>query len=335
MSTENNINTDSEKNTRNSGISPDVPESSIESITGTKHPGEFSGELVFLSPDSKVPVNYLPVSKKRIGDILVEQGKLTQEEVDRILDKQENNKGYLFGEAAIELNIIGQEELDFALSIQFGYPVLPVTGKTNYVDLEIITDPSGQRAEEIRELRSNLILQWFDNDRKTLAVVCSEKDEGRSYTIASLAVAFAQLGKRTLLIDANLRSPQQYKIFNLPRSNGLSTILTGRKNECLPYQVNAVPSLFVLPSGPVPPNPQELISQPAFKMLLSISRDKFDIVLVDTPGADEFADAELIATSLRGVLLVVEKGVTKERLLKELIERLKITDTKIAGCVLT
>ncbi len=321
-----------EKDSRTATI---VPEASIDKITDNEHSGDFSGELVFLSPDSKVPFNYLPISKKKIGEILVEQGKLTPEELETILEEQKNNKSYLFGEAAIALNIIGQEELDFALSMQFGYPVLPVTGKTSYVDLEIITDPSGKRAEEIRQLRSKLMLRWFDNDRKTLAVICTGMNEGRSYTIASLAVAFAQLGRRTLLIDANLRVPQQHKIFNLPRSTGLSTILSGRKNECLPYQVNAVPSLFILPSGPLPPNPQELISQPAFKMLLSIARDKFDIVLVDTPGADDFADAELIATSLRGVLLIAKAGVTRERLLKELIERLNITETEIAGCVMT
>lgn len=292
------------------------------------------GELI-LSPDSSGIINYLPISNKKIGEILVEQGKLTKAEVSRILDKQQENNDFLFGEAAVELRFTDQEAIDNALSIQFGYPVLPVTGKANNVNLVTLNDPSGKRAEEFRNLRSQLLLQWFDNERKTLVALGSERNEGCSYTIANLAVTFAQIGKRTLLIDGDLRSPEQHKIFNLPRNSGLSTILSGRKSDCLPYQVHTLPSLSVLPAGPIPPNPQELLIQPAFKILLAIASEKFDVVLIDTPPAHVSSDAEMIASVVEGAFIVIKQDKTKTDLLNELIKRLKIAEINIAGCVLS
>lgn len=294
-----------------------------------------SNEIInILSPDSNEIINYLPISNKRIGEILVEQGKLTQAEVDRILNKQQENTDVLFGEAAVDLRFTDQEAVNNALSIQFGYPVLPVTGKDSNVDLVTVSDPSGKRAEEFRDLRGQLLLQWFDHDRKTLTALGAERHEGCSNTISNLAVTFAQLGKRTLLIDGDMRSPELHNIFNLPRNSGLSTILSGRKNDCLPYQINTLPSLFVLPSGPVPPNPQELIIQPSFKILLAIASDKFDVVLIDTPPAHMFSDAEIIASLVEGAFIVIKQDKTRTDLLKELIERLNISNVTIAGCVL-
>lgn len=319
---------------QNSSREPD--KASIESAETSSEPTKESanaGEVV-LSPDSNEIINYLPISNKRIGEILVDQGKLTKAEVDRILNKQQEKEGVLFGEAAVELRFTDQEAVNNALSIQFGYPVLPVAGKDSNVDLVTVTDPSGKRAEEFRNLRGRLLQQWFDHDRKTLSVLGVEQDEGCSNTIANLAVTFAQLGKRTLLIDGDLRSPEQHNIFNLPRNSGLSTILSGRRNDCLPYQVNALPSLFVLPAGPVPPNPQELIIQPSFKILLAIASDKFDVVLIDTPPAHISSDAEIIASLVEGAFIVIKQDKTRTDLLKELIERLDINNVTIAGCVL-
>lgn len=295
--------------------------------------GTNGGELV-LTEEFNGIINYLPISKKRIGEILVEQGKLTRSEVDRILNKQKDNKDFLFGETAVELRFTDQEAVDHALGLQFGYPVLPVGGSSINVNLVTLTNPSGRRSEEFRNLRSQLLFQWFDNERKTLVAIGTERHEGCSYTIANLAVVFAQIGKRVLLIDGDLRSPELHEVFNLPRSSGLSTVLSGRRNDCLPYQVSGLPLLSVLPAGPIPPNPQELIVQPAFKILLAIASDKFDIVLIDTPPAHIYSDAELISSYVEGALIVINQDKTRTAQLKELIERLEASKINVAGCVL-
>jgi receptor protein-tyrosine kinase len=292
-----------------------------------------AGELV-LTLDSHGTLTDLPLSAKYIGEILQEQGKLSNNDIARILKIQENENDTLFGEIAVALNYISKKELNHALSIQFGYTVLPVEKKITDVDLVTITDPTGKRAEEFRALRSQLILNWFDQGQNSLAVISTGKGERRSNTIANLAVAFSQLGKQTLLIDANLRTPRQHRIFSLPRSSGLSTLLSGRRNECLPYQISTLPALSVLPSGPIPPNPQELLSQPAFKILLAIASDKYEIILVDTPPTHSCTDAEIIASTVEGVLIVLRKNITKMKYLSEIIGRLENSNATIAGCVL-
>ena len=123
--------------------------------------------------------------------------------------------------------------------------------------------------EHLRSLRTQLSLRWFENQQAALAIVSPGSGEGRSWIAANLAVLFAQTGKRTLLIDADLRRPRQHALFGIPERNGLSSILAGRAGLDGLTEIPGVPDLTVLPAGVVPPNPQELLARPLFQRLIN------------------------------------------------------------------
>ena len=129
------------------------------------------------------------------------------------------------------------------------------------------------------------MLRWFDaeTERKALAIVSPSHGEGRSFIAANLAIVFSQLGERTLLVDADLRTPCQHELFKLGNTPGLSGLLAGSSNHHAVLRVPSLPGLSVLPAGAVPPNPQELLGRPAFvEAVYTLSRD-FDVIIIDTP----------------------------------------------------
>ncbi len=275
----------------------------------------------------------LPVSNKKIGEILFAEGLLTADQVERILAEQRRTRHRLFGEIGITLGLIDRKALEKALSAQFGYPCLVTDQDRLHADLVTVQKPFGKEAESFRGLRSQLLMRWFDIQRKPLAIVSTERGEGRSFIAANLAVVLAQLGRRTLLIDADFRNPRQHSLFRVPINQGLSTALSGRTVECLPHQISTIPSLFVISTGPVPPNPQELLSQPAFTFLLQQACEYFENVIVDTPAMSLCADAEIVAAR-GGSLIVACHGLTKQKKLRELSNRLRDNQAEMVGCVL-
>ena len=274
----------------------------------------------------------LPVSDKKIGEILVQNGALSSEDVGTVLRFQQG-KTVHFAEAALALGLISRRSAEKALSTQFGYQRPDDPASTNK-ELVAAYNPSGRHAEVLRSLRSQLLLHWFDHKCRPLSIVSAERQEGRSYLAANLAIVFAQMAKRTLLIDADMRFPRQHTIFSLGRSFGLSSLLAGHANQSTPLQIPSFPFLFVVPAGPSPPNPQELLSQPQFKFLLEEACEHFDVVLVDTPAADAFADAELIAARAGAALVLTCKDHTRASALGKLTTRLRGNETQILGCVL-
>jgi protein-tyrosine kinase len=184
-----------------------------------------------------------------IGALLVDAGKLAPDNVQRVLDYQRKS-GLLFGEAGIAMGLLDEEDVRRALAVQFGQAYLaPDTGMGG--ELVAATDPNSAAVEHLRELRSQLMLRWFENDARqaALAVVSPGTGEGRSYITANLAVLFSQLGKRTLLIDADLRRPRQHRIFGLPGRIGLSSVLAGRAGWDAVSEIKSLPGLWVLPAG--------------------------------------------------------------------------------------
>ena len=166
-------------------------------------------------------------ASQSIGALLVDAGHLAPENVQRILDYQKK-AGLLFGEAGVAMGLLDEEDVQRALALQFGQTFLaPDSGLGS--ELIAATDPNCAAVEHLRALRSQLMLRWFENDARqaALAVVSPGSGEGRSYITANLAVLFSQLGKRTLLIDADLRRPRQHHIFGLPGRIGLSSVLAG------------------------------------------------------------------------------------------------------------
>jgi protein-tyrosine kinase len=269
-----------------------------------------------------------------IGALLVEAGALAPDNVPRILDYQKK-AGLLFGEAGIAMGLVDEEDVRRALALQFGHAYLsPDSGLSN--ELIAATDPDCDAVEHLRMLRSQLMLRWFENDARqaALAVVSPGPGEGRSYIAANLAVLFSQLGKRTLLIDADLRRPRQHEIFGIAGRVGLSTVLSGRAGWEAVHEVKQLPGLWVLPAGAVPPNPQELLARPGFARLIQALRASYDVILVDTPPGDACADAGTIAARAGAALMLACRDATSVPRVAHFAEDLRQFGVTIVGAVL-
>ena len=199
-----------------------------------------------------------------------------------------------------------------------------------------LTDPRSPAAEAFRTLRTNLIFSSLDRPLTTLLVTSAAPDEGKSVTLANLAVTMAQGGRKTILVDCDLRHPRQHEIFGAPDRPGLtSMILDPSGVDEPPLAATSVEGLSLLPAGPLPPNPADLLSSRRMESLISSLKSRADIVLFDAPPIVAVTDAALLATKLDGVLLVVSAGQTKRehaQRAKELLEKINV---RLVGAVLT
>jgi len=249
---------------------------------------------------------------RSIGDILVATGRLSAEDATRIVQRQKQDK-LQFGDAAIAMQLLTKQEIDFALSKQFHYAYLSDQDASLSPELIAAYRPFSRASENLRAVRSQLMLRWFNGDplHKAMAVVSPCTGEGRSFIAANLAIVFAQLGERTLLIDGDLRAAPakgQNALFRLSKSAGLSSILADRSGLETMQSVPGLPGLTVLPAGAVPPNPQELLARSSFSQLLLTANGQFDVILIDTPASADYADAEIIASRAGAALLVARKN---------------------------
>lgn len=270
-----------------------------------------------------------------VGAILMQKGKLTAEGIEQV-QQLENDEGLRFGEAAIKLGLVSEADLRVALAEQFDFPcLLPGDGRLSS-SLIAAYHPFDSRVEAFRALRAQVTLRWLDADHggRTLAIVSPERGEGRSYLAANLAVVFAQLGARTVLVDANMRNPQQHALFKLPNRSGLSSILAGRGNSNSIQRVEPFETLSIITAGAIPPNPQELLARPAFSQLLDELAKVFYVVIVDTPAGVGVADVQLICRCTRAALMVLRKDYSRTKTANRLVDELSPTKATLIGTVL-
>jgi protein-tyrosine kinase len=274
------------------------------------------------------------VIDRSIGDIIAELRNLTAEQVERVLAHQRES-GLRFGEAAVALGFASKEDVLFALSQQFHYPYAPEERRSISPELVALNEPFSARAESFRAIRSQLMMRLFvdGEPRRAVAVISPQSGDGKSYCAANLAVTLAQLGGRTLLVDADMRGPRQHEVFKIENRAGLSGILSGRADSHVIQQVVGVPSLFVLPVGTTPPNPLELVERPAFGLLMRELANKFDHVIVDTPAAIYGADALVIAARCGSAIVIARKDQSRVAMLQELAASFAGSATKLAGVV--
>ncbi len=272
---------------------------------------------------------------RTIGTILVANGHLRSEDINRVAQRQAKSKQQ-FGETAVAMKLVSREDLVFALAQQFDYAYLPQRDTSLSSELVAAYKPFCPTGENLRAVRSQLRLQWLNTDRsgKVIAVVSPDSEEGRSFVAANLAIVFAQHGERTLLIDGDLRSARQQTLFRLHKTAGLSGILASRADLRAAMSIAGLPGLIVLASGAVPPNPQELLGRMAFAALLQAAVKQFDVIIIDTPAADVFADAEIVASSAGAALLVARKNKTILPKAVALSQRLKSNGVDVIGSVL-
>ncbi|PTR15088.1 MULTISPECIES: chain length determinant protein tyrosine kinase EpsG [unclassified Nitrosospira] len=274
-------------------------------------------------------------SHSSIGTILVDSGRLSSENAERILRLQiEQDKR--FGDTGLKLGLLTEEDIRFALSRQFDYLYLPQTDTSLHHDLIAAYEPFSPAVEKLRALRSQLMLRWFNGEtrRNALAIMSPGESEGRSFIAANLAIVFSQLGERTLLIDADLRNPRQHKLFKLGHGGGLSGMLAGRNGTEVISRISPLHGLSVLPAGAVPPNPQELIGRPVFAELLQTLIQDFDIVIVDTPAANHHAEAVTLAVGASAALILARKNRSSVPDIVSLARSLEQTRTMLVGSVL-
>ncbi|MGM9988822.1 MAG: CpsD/CapB family tyrosine-protein kinase [Bacillaceae bacterium] len=171
--------------------------------------------------------------------------------------------------------------------------------------------PKAVISEQYRNVRTNIQFSSVDEDIKSLLVTSSGPSEGKSTTASNMAVVFAQQGKRVLLIDADLRKPTDHYTFKVENLYGLSTVLTKQKllNECI--QPTYVKNLSILTSGPIPPNPSELLVSRRMERLIEEAKTQFDIVIFDTPPVLAVADAQILANKVDGIVFVVRSEQTE------------------------
>ncbi|MGB5082013.1 MAG: chain length determinant protein tyrosine kinase EpsG [Burkholderiales bacterium] len=292
----------------------------------------------------KVQENVLPIEgpahallrrDSRIGSLLAEEGKLGSGDVERVLELQQKN-GLRFGEAALRLGLVTEADVRGAVARQYDLPHLLPGNESISSELVVAYEPFHPRAEELRALRTQLLIRWSNAgvENRVLAVVSPGSGEGRSYVAANLAVLFAQLGERTLLIDADLRAPRQQRIFNVPDRIGLSAVLAGRADRSAVVPVSEFGTLSLLPAGARPPNPQELLSRHAFPDVLDELRTGFDLIVFDTPPATRYADAHSVAFRAGSAIVLARKDCTQVADTTHVIRELSNTGVRIIGTVL-
>lgn len=218
-----------------------------------------------------------------------------------------------------------------------GLPTLGLIpkGVGSPTDLVAVGEPSSPTAEAYRSLRTSVKFLSLESSLKTIMITSPAASEGKTVTAANLATVLAQRGDRVLLVGADLRRPRVHKLFGAPQSPGLTTVLLGdARAESTIYSVEEVPGMALMPPGPTPPNPAELLDSTRAHELFALLSERYDTVVVDAPPVLPVTDAQVLAGSVDAVLLVVAYRETSKRGLARTIELLGQVDAPLVGAVL-
>lgn len=278
------------------------------------------------------------IDRRTIGQILVDSRRLSAADAESVLELQ-RQEGLFFGEAAKKLRLVSEDDVQHALSKQFDYPYLRVAEGVFSNELVSAYKPFSPQSEALRGIRSALLQKLSERNRKAFTVISPGEQEGRSYLAANLAVTFSQMGKRTLLMDANLRKPRMHSIFEFPCRVGLSAMLAGRVKkddlEHLPETVPFFSHLSVLGAGAIPPNPLELLAGDRLPRIISELSQHYDIIIIDTPAGQAQADFQPLSIAAGSALLVARKDHTKVAAGKRQTHVLQAAGVQILGAVLS
>jgi len=206
---------------------------------------------------------------------------------------------------------------------------------TEQLDLITLTDPRSPAAEAYRTLRTNLTFTALDDPIETLIVTSAAPGEGKSSLLANLAVAMAQGERRTILVDADLRRPRLHKIFGAVNDRGLTTAIVDEAALDDPPLVKVgVDNLWLLPSGPLPPNPTDILGSRKMEQVIAALKSRADILLFDAPPVVAVTDAAVLGAKVDGLLLVVRAGQTRREHAERAKDMLERVHVHIVGAVL-
>jgi len=210
----------------------------------------------------------------------------------------------------------------------------PAADRSRSVDLSNLKEPESLVAEHYRYVRTSLLLAP-DKPPKVMVATSALPQEGKTATTINLAVAFAQLGKKVLIMDADMRRPRIHKVFRIKNTSGISTFLAGRgRIEEIIYRYPGEPNLHVLTSGPIPPNPMELVVSRGMRELMAVLQKHYDFILIDTPPLMAGADAILLGEQSDGIILVTLGGKTPRKTIEKARDEIAKFNIKMLGVIL-
>lgn len=202
------------------------------------------------------------------------------------------------------------------------------------VNLITYTDPRNSVAEQFRTIRTNIQFTAVDKKIKSIVFTSSAPSEGKSTVSNNFAITCADQGNKVILLDADLRRPTIHKTFGLKNNLGLSNYLSGnaKLNEII--QSSSIQNLYVVTSGPIPPNPAELIGSDRLKYLLQELGKEFDLLILDSPPVNTVTDTQILATVTDGVVMVVPQGIATKLDVRHAKESLELVHANIIGAIM-
>ncbi len=201
-------------------------------------------------------------------------------------------------------------------------------------DLHIHRQPKSSVAECCRAIRTNLLFMSPDKQFKSLVVTSGSPQEGKSTAVINLGIAMAQSGNRVVLLDTDMRRPRLHKAFGVPNDIGVSSLVVGEGTLEDAVKTTEVPNLFVLPCGPIPPNPAEMLHTQAFRDLLDRLAKKYDRIILDSPPIGPVADAAVLSTQVDGVVMVLKSGRTSRDVARRAVRALRDVKARVFGAIL-
>lgn len=211
-----------------------------------------------------------------------------------------------------------------------------IESQRNGASLVTVTKPNSVVAEQFRTIRTNIQFSMIDRDLKSLVFTSSGPGEGKSTTSANLAVVFATQGKRVLLVDADMRKPSVNKTFKLSNHEGLTTLLTEKEVVLgdVVHETNTE-NLFILTSGPIPPNPSELLDSKKMNRVIEILEETFDLVIFDMPPIVSVTDPQIMASKTDGTVFVIRNGIANKEAVFKAKQLLEIVNANVVGTIFT
>jgi capsular exopolysaccharide synthesis family protein len=207
-------------------------------------------------------------------------------------------------------------------------------GQSNPDALVAEVDPRSAAAEAYRTLRTNIRFAGLDNPCRTIVVTSATPGEGKTTTVANFSIVAAQGGARVCVIDSDLRRPALHKLFGLTNTSGLTTVLLQGGPLSSVSQATRIPNLSIVASGPIPPNPAELVASHRMHECLESGKEEFDLVLLDSPPVSSVSDALALSAQCDGVILVVRSGKIAHSLVRRTVEQIESVKGRILGVVL-
>jgi receptor protein-tyrosine kinase len=298
------------------------------------------------------------IPDSEIGQVLIDRCQLSTESVQKIVElvRAENLN---FVDAALRLGLVKDDDVEAAIASRrrragdangkpglIEFAISKIAGRRESavtVDAEPVVpdtrliptrDADDSRSERLRTLCTELLLDARSGptQSRVIALVSPSPGEGRSQLAAEIAIGFSQLGRETLLIDADLRRPQQHKLFNADNESGLSQVLLGKQTLKV-KKVKGLPSLQLLTSGTPPDNSLELLSDGRLARLIKLLRGMYQFIVIDTPPINQFADGLAIATTATEALVVSRAHRTTHESVREMLRRFAPTRARTVGAI--